>query len=601
MRFMIFGFALVLILGVVLYHYVGKNGIPGANANTITGEQKMNDRNGITSEQLEDIPEYYSLSSTVGEIEADPSFGEFGNLLFPVDRNVSEDMTLEDLSSSSVYVWYSHIKPEKTVEIVNTLKEDAEAGNQIFYNIYSESEMEVDPSKQDTGLFFFRGNPGEKYAIMNAGGGFMYVGAMHDSFPHALEVSKMGYNSFALIYRPDSPYEDLAAAISFITDHADELQVDPEGYSLWGGSAGARMAATLGNKDYLGQLTGRTDLPQAAAVIMQYTGYTSVSVADAPTYACVGDKDGIANWNIMKTRLESLEGLGISTEFHVYEGLSHGFGLGTGTVAEGWLNDAVEFWKKNTESSNATRSDDYVVDGKDTYQDFVIDSVLYSETQGEIHYCVYIPESYDGNEPYALFVTLPGYEGLYFQGVAENIKAEKFGFEAQKYNEKMIVVAPQLDDWGQTSSDQTIALTEYFLNHYNINQDEVYINGYSGGGETLSLVLDTKPELYTKALMCSSQWDGGYQKVVSARVPVYFVIGESDEYYGSKPFIETYNSICQEYQQEGLTSEEIEKLVLLDVKDKEYFESQNISNQHGGGSALFSVDDEIMEWLLKKN
>lgn len=291
--------------------------------------------------------EYFSLSSTVSEVEEDPAFEEFGNLLFPVDRNVSQDMTLEELSSSSVYVWYSNIQPDKTVEIVNTLKADAEAGNQIFYNIYSKSEMETDPSKRDTGLFFFRGNPGEKYAIMNAGGGFMYVGAMHDSFPHALEVSKQGYNSFALIYRPDSPYEDLAAAISFITDHAEELQVDPESYSLWGGSAGARMAATLGNRNYLSQLTGRTDVPQASAVIMQYTGYNSVSAADAPTYACVGNQDGIANWNTMKTRLNSLEGMGIPTEFHVYEGLSHGFGIGSGTVAEGWLNDAVEFWEKN--------------------------------------------------------------------------------------------------------------------------------------------------------------------------------------------------------------------------------------------------------------
>ena len=53
------------------------------------------------------------------------------------------------------------------------------------------------------------------------------------------------------------------------------------------------MAAVLGNQDYLGELTGRSDVPQAAAVIMQYTGYTDTSKADAPTYACVGTSDGI--------------------------------------------------------------------------------------------------------------------------------------------------------------------------------------------------------------------------------------------------------------------------------------------------------------------
>lgn len=289
----------------------------------------------------------FSLESTVGEVLADEAFEDFGRLLFPVDRTVPEELTLEEVSSADTYIWYSNIQPEKTVEIVNYLKENAEAGEKVFYNIYTEEEIAADASKQDTGLFFFRGEPGEKFAVMNAGGGFSYVGAMHDSFPHALEVSKMGYNAFALIYRPDSPYEDLAAAITYITDHAEELEVDPTGYSLWGGSAGARMAATLGNADYLEQLTGRQDMDQAAAVIMQYTGYTSTSAADAPTYACVGTSDGIANWTTMENRLKSLNQLGIPTEFHSYEGLRHGFGLGTGTAADGWINDAVAFWESN--------------------------------------------------------------------------------------------------------------------------------------------------------------------------------------------------------------------------------------------------------------
>ena len=281
--------------------------------------------------------------TTVGEVIANPALGDFGRLLFPADRNVPDSMTLEEVSSGSVYVWYSHIQTDQTVEIVNDVIGRAAAGEQVFYPIYTEAEMNADPSKRDTGLFFFRGDPGEKFAVVNAGGGFMYVGAMHDSFPHALELSRMGYNAFALIYRPGDPYTDLARAIAYIYDHADELQVDPEGYSLWGGSAGARMAAVLGNGAALAQF-GRPDIPQAAAVIMQYTGYTTVSEQDAPTYACVGTNDGIAGWDIMRARLEGLGALGIPTEFHAYEGLGHGFGLGTGTVAEGWIEDAVNFW-----------------------------------------------------------------------------------------------------------------------------------------------------------------------------------------------------------------------------------------------------------------
>lgn len=297
----------------------------------------------------------FTENTTVAEVKANVAFGDFGRLLFPVDKTVSDDMTLKDVSSSSTYTWYNYIKPEKTVEIVNHLKNAAESGQQIFYNIYTEEEMQADSSLRDTGLFFFKGEDNAKFAVCNAGGGFAYVGAMHDSFPHALELSKMGYNAFALIYRPDAPYDDLARAIEFIHDNANTLKVDPDDYSLWGGSAGARMAAMLGNSDYLQQLTGRTDIGQAGAVIMQYTGYTYTSKADAPTYVCVGTSDGIANWKTMQSRLNTLESYGIPTEFHAYEGLPHGFGLGTGTVAEGWIYDAVNFWEEQFSGTIPTK------------------------------------------------------------------------------------------------------------------------------------------------------------------------------------------------------------------------------------------------------
>lgn len=196
--------------------------------------------------------------------------------------------------------------------------------------------------------------------------------------------------------------------------------------------------------------------------------------------------------------------------------------------------------KENTEKNTSGDELENVTPGSEEYRGFLLDNVLHSPNEGDVHYNVYIPDAYDGTKEYALYVTLPGYQGLYFQGVGENIRTEDFGFEAQKYITDMIIVAPQLNDWGQTSADQTIELTQYFLTHYIINPSKVYINGYSGGGETLSLVLAKQPELYTAALMCSSQWDGAYEPVVEMKTLVYFVIGESDEYYGSEPFKEAY-------------------------------------------------------------
>ena len=65
-----------------------------------------------------------------------------------------------------------------------------------------------------------------------------------------------------------------------------------------------------------------------------------------PTYMCVGENDGIASWRIMESRANTMQAAGIGTELHKYPGLGHGFGIGTGTAAEGWLDDAVAFWEK---------------------------------------------------------------------------------------------------------------------------------------------------------------------------------------------------------------------------------------------------------------
>ncbi len=298
------------------------------------------------SEEGEVTEGTFTVDTPISEVAGDPAFGEYGRLLFPANEAYYSGETLGELELT----YYSHIDPDKTVEIANSLKSRALAGETIFYDIYTDAEKAEDPAKEDTGLFFFKGEPGEKFAVCSAGGAFAYVGAMQDSFPHALELSKKGYNAFALIYRPgaQTACEDLARAITFIFEHAEELEVDKDCYSLWGGSAGARMAAWLGT--YGPSAFGGGDLPQPGAVIMQYTGLSDYSAEDPPTFACVGDNDGIASWRTMQARLDALSSLGVPTEFHHYPGLGHGFGLGTGTSAEGWLDLAVQFWENQMEA-----------------------------------------------------------------------------------------------------------------------------------------------------------------------------------------------------------------------------------------------------------
>ncbi len=271
-----------------------------------------------------------------------PAFGDYGRLIFPTNKRYYGGSTLGTLSLT----WYTEISPKKTVEICNFMKEHADAGEIIFYDIYTDEEKAADPSKKDTGIFFFKGRHGAKFAVCNAGGGMVYVGSMHDSFPHALEISKKGYNAFVCIYRPgyETGPRDCARAVAFIIEHAAELEVDPFDYSLWGGSAGARIADWVGT--YGTAYFGEKAYPQPAAVIMQYTGLSEVTGNEPATYNCVGTRDGIAPYTIMRERINRINANGRDTMIEVFDGLSHGFGIGEGTVAEGWVYNAIGFWER---------------------------------------------------------------------------------------------------------------------------------------------------------------------------------------------------------------------------------------------------------------
>ena len=304
---------------------------------------ESNADNVMTDTRIQEGP--YTEDTKVTDVINDEVFDGYGRLIFPVDMQISDNLTLKNINT--ILPWYSEINTDKTVEIVNYMKEKASSGQQIFYDIYSDDEKKSDLDKQNTGLFFFKGNTGAKSAIVNAGGGFMYVAGMHDSFPHALELSKKGYNAFALIYRPGArtACEDLARAIAFLHEHADELGIDMSDYSLWGGSAGARMAAWLGA--YGTSAFGEKQYPKPAAVIMQYTGLSEVTGDEPPTYACVGTSDGIASYRSMERYISRIKNNGTNAKIEVFDGLSHGFGLGQNTVADGWLDRAVMFWEDN--------------------------------------------------------------------------------------------------------------------------------------------------------------------------------------------------------------------------------------------------------------
>ena len=190
---------------------------------------------------------HVTTESVVRDVANHQAFEGFGPLLLPWDDNARYfDTPLHNVGSLMPY--HNNVDPGVVVGAINHLIDEANKGQTVFYDFYAERQQREDPAKESTGLFFFRGKPGAPFAVICPGGGFSYVGSLHEGFPLAVALSQKGYNAFVLRYRVGGGLkaaQDLAAAVSHIFEKAKILAVGVEGYSLWGGSAGGRMVGDI--------------------------------------------------------------------------------------------------------------------------------------------------------------------------------------------------------------------------------------------------------------------------------------------------------------------------------------------------------------------
>lgn len=214
-------------------------------------------------------------------------------------------------------------------------------------------------------------------AIICPGGGYHRVCSFIEGLPYARKLNQMGYSAFVVHYRCGTgleypiPQDDLARAIREVMEHEKEWNLDMEGYSLWGASAGGHLAASFGTNDMGYKKYG---LQRPGALILSYPVVTmgehahvgsrnyllgenqgderieftsiekQVTSEYPPTFLWCGLSDQTVEPENSYLLEKALETCGVPHSFLPIEGVDHGVGIGEGLPCEGWFGAAVGFW-----------------------------------------------------------------------------------------------------------------------------------------------------------------------------------------------------------------------------------------------------------------
>jgi hypothetical protein len=144
---------------------------------------------------------YLRADDRIRDLLNHPAFAGFARPTLPWDdRDYDDTMPLRDIGTLLPY--HTHVNADVVVSSLNRMIDDATAGKTVFYDIYTNAQRRADPTREHTGVFFFRGHPNAPFVVIAPGGGFAYVASVHEGFPYAVEISNRGYNAFVLNIAP---------------------------------------------------------------------------------------------------------------------------------------------------------------------------------------------------------------------------------------------------------------------------------------------------------------------------------------------------------------------------------------------------------------
>ena len=114
---------------------------------------------------------HLTADDTIPDLLNHPAFAGFSRLLLPWDDRTYDD-TMRLRNIGSLLPHHSHVDPGTVVGALNHMIDDVNNGKAVFYGFYTEEEKKEQRTKENPGLFFFRGRPGAPFAVISPGGAF---------------------------------------------------------------------------------------------------------------------------------------------------------------------------------------------------------------------------------------------------------------------------------------------------------------------------------------------------------------------------------------------------------------------------------------------
>ena len=275
---------------------------------------------------------------------------------------------------------------------LNRLQTLLKRGAEVVHPVYTEEEIADAPRKEQAKLFWMPSDrkKHDAFVILTSGGAYGAVCTLPESLPVAAKLNEIGFDCFCLNYRtavPEDavnglfplPADDYAAAWKYIKEHEQEFGVRAERYLSGGFSAGGHLAAMWGT-EHLG--ARHYGIPQPELLLLDYALISMAPMEEGPVKSFMlnmmfgAEHDSAAeddykvdlhvdkkyppvyqvqalddptvdsvNADLLKAAMDAA-GVLLKQELVMHAG--HGFGLGSETEANGWVERAVRFYEEVT-------------------------------------------------------------------------------------------------------------------------------------------------------------------------------------------------------------------------------------------------------------